>query len=92
MIVLNVFGSIIYFGVQSYYGGQAVVVILNSLSPGFSNLRNTIPARLVVGGTYTKTQPANIPQFVHHDSSSDWISALLRLLRTLHLYTSMEDP
>ena len=45
MIVLNVFGSIIYFGVQSYYGGQAVVVILNSLSPGFLNLRNTIPAR-----------------------------------------------
>ncbi|KAH8890333.1 NCS1 family nucleobase:cation symporter-1 [Thozetella sp. PMI_491] len=43
MIVLNVFGSIIYFGVQSYYGGQAVVVILNSIFPSFLNLPNTLP-------------------------------------------------
>lgn len=45
MIVLNVFGSIIYFGVQSYYGGQAVVVILNSIFPQFLVLPNTIPER-----------------------------------------------
>jgi nucleobase:cation symporter-1, NCS1 family len=44
-IMLCVFESLIYFGIQSYYGGQAVVVILNAIFPQFLRLRNSLPAR-----------------------------------------------
>jgi NCS1 family nucleobase:cation symporter-1 len=45
MIVLNVFGSIIWFGVQATYGGSAMVVILSAIFPQFLRLKNTIPER-----------------------------------------------
>ena len=45
MICLNVFGSIIYFGVQAMYGAQAIVVILNAIFPSYLRMKNTIPAR-----------------------------------------------
>lgn len=47
-IILCVFGGIIYFGVQSYYGGQAVVVILNAIFPQFLHLKNTLPEESVL--------------------------------------------
>lgn len=33
------------FGMQAYFGGQAVVVILNSLSYDFMTMKNTLPER-----------------------------------------------
>ncbi|KAH9886805.1 NCS1 family nucleobase:cation symporter-1 [Xylariomycetidae sp. FL2044] len=42
-IMLCVFESIIFFGIQSYYGGQAVVVVLNAIFPQFMNMANTLP-------------------------------------------------
>ena len=35
----------IKFGIQAYYGGQAVVVVLNSIFPQFLHLKNTLPER-----------------------------------------------
>jgi NCS1 family nucleobase:cation symporter-1 len=29
-----------------YFGGQGIVILLNSLSPGFLNMKNTLPDRL----------------------------------------------
>ncbi|KAF4627876.1 hypothetical protein G7Y89_g10283 [Cudoniella acicularis] len=40
--LLGCLGNLIYFGIQSYYGGQSMVIILNALSPGFLHLRNTL--------------------------------------------------
>ncbi|CAK7232467.1 hypothetical protein SBRCBS47491_008281 [Sporothrix bragantina] len=42
-IALSCIQSLIYFGIQSYYGGQAVVLILNALAPSFLHMRNTLP-------------------------------------------------
>lgn len=58
-IMICVFESVIYvsqpcaqeravadrsqFGVQSFYGGQAIVVILNAIFPQFLHLKNTLP-------------------------------------------------
>lgn len=33
------------FGLQSYFGGQATVIILNSIFPSFLRMRNTLPER-----------------------------------------------
>lgn len=33
------------FGLQSYFGGQAIVVILNAIFPQFLHLKNTLPER-----------------------------------------------
>ncbi|KAH8892607.1 hypothetical protein GQ53DRAFT_840931 [Thozetella sp. PMI_491] len=43
MIGLGIFQTIVYFGIQAYYGGQAVVVVLNAIFPQFLHLTNTLP-------------------------------------------------
>ncbi|KUJ16042.1 uncharacterized protein LY89DRAFT_648168 [Mollisia scopiformis] len=42
-VMLNVFQSFVFYGTQMYFGGQAFVIILNSLSPGFLHMKNTLP-------------------------------------------------
>ncbi|KAK4220772.1 NCS1 family nucleobase:cation symporter-1 [Podospora fimiseda] len=42
-ITICVFESLIFFGIQAYYGGQAVVVVLNAIFPQFLRLKNTLP-------------------------------------------------
>ncbi|RDW65004.1 hypothetical protein BP6252_10655 [Coleophoma cylindrospora] len=42
-IALSCVQSLIYFGIQSYYGGEAVVIILSSLSHSFMTMKNTLP-------------------------------------------------
>ena len=44
-ILLNVFQSFVFYGTQMYFGGQAFVIILNSLSRSFLHMKNTLPAR-----------------------------------------------
>jgi len=44
-VMLNVFQSFVFYGTQMYFGGEAFVIILNSLSPGFLHLKNTLPER-----------------------------------------------
>jgi NCS1 family nucleobase:cation symporter-1 len=43
--MLNVFQSFVFYGTQMYFGGQAFVIILNSLSPSFLHMRNTLPEK-----------------------------------------------
>jgi NCS1 family nucleobase:cation symporter-1 len=45
VVMLNVFQSFVFYGTQMYFGGQAFVIILNSLSPSFLHMRNTLPER-----------------------------------------------
>ncbi|KAE9963979.1 hypothetical protein BLS_008768 [Venturia inaequalis] len=42
-IMLNVFQSFVFYGTQMYFGGQAFVIILNSLSHSFLTMKNTLP-------------------------------------------------
>lgn len=35
----------IKFGIQAYYGGQAVTVVLGSIFPQYLHLENTLPER-----------------------------------------------
>ncbi|KAL3422838.1 NCS1 nucleoside transporter [Phlyctema vagabunda] len=42
-IMLNVFQSFVFYGTQMYFGGQAFVIILNSIFPTFLHLKNTLP-------------------------------------------------
>lgn len=51
-IALSCIQSLIYFGIQSYYGGQAVVLILNALSPSFLHMRNTLPESAAITTPY----------------------------------------
>ncbi|RDW83488.1 hypothetical protein BP5796_04979 [Coleophoma crateriformis] len=43
-IFLSVVQSLIYFGIQSFYGGQATVLLLNAIFPSFLRMKNTLPA------------------------------------------------
>jgi nucleobase:cation symporter-1, NCS1 family len=42
-VMLNVFQSFVFYGTQMYFGGQAFVIILNSLSHSFLTMKNTLP-------------------------------------------------
>ncbi|EXJ94469.1 hypothetical protein A1O1_02865 [Capronia coronata CBS 617.96] len=42
-VMLNVFQSFVFYGTQMYFGGQAIVLILNSLSSSFLHMKNTLP-------------------------------------------------
>ncbi|KAH8899852.1 hypothetical protein GQ53DRAFT_203189 [Thozetella sp. PMI_491] len=42
--MLNVFQSFIFYGTQMYFGGEAFVIILNSIFPSFLHMANTLPA------------------------------------------------
>ncbi|ORX95917.1 permease for cytosine/purines, uracil, thiamine, allantoin-domain-containing protein [Clohesyomyces aquaticus] len=42
-IMLNVFQSFVFYGTQMYFGGQAFVLILNSIFPSFLRMKNTLP-------------------------------------------------
>ncbi|KAI5814656.1 permease for cytosine/purines, uracil, thiamine, allantoin-domain-containing protein [Pyronema omphalodes] len=44
VVALKVFANLIFFGVQAFWGGQAVRVCLGALSPQFLYLKNTLPA------------------------------------------------
>ncbi|BEJ12934.1 hypothetical protein CspHIS471_0301080 [Cutaneotrichosporon sp. HIS471] len=43
-VALRTFTSIWWFGIQSYWGGMAVALILGGLSPSFKHMYNPIPA------------------------------------------------
>jgi nucleobase:cation symporter-1, NCS1 family len=45
VILIKCLVSLVFFGFNAYYGGQAVVLILSAMSPGFMNMKNTLPAR-----------------------------------------------
>ncbi|KAM0746960.1 hypothetical protein T439DRAFT_329233 [Meredithblackwellia eburnea MCA 4105] len=42
-VILRVFTSIWWFGIQGYWGGQSCRVTLGALIPGFAHMKNTIP-------------------------------------------------
>ncbi|KAM3069358.1 hypothetical protein ACMFMG_005464 [Clarireedia jacksonii] len=42
-IMLNVFQSFVFYGTQMYFGGEAFVIILNSIFPTFLRMKNTLP-------------------------------------------------
>jgi NCS1 family nucleobase:cation symporter-1 len=42
-VMLNVFQSFVFYGTQMYFGGQAFVLILNSIFPSFLRMKNTLP-------------------------------------------------
>ncbi|ORY77985.1 NCS1 family nucleobase:cation symporter-1 [Leucosporidium creatinivorum] len=42
-VLIRVFTSIWWFGIQSYWGGQAVRVMLGAIIPGLAHMKNTIP-------------------------------------------------
>lgn len=43
-VCLRVFTAIWWFGIQSYWGGQAVTLMLGALSPGFKHAPSAFPA------------------------------------------------
>lgn len=43
------------FGVQAYWGGLAVRVVLGAIIPGYAHMKNTMPARLVTFISYLDT-------------------------------------
>ncbi|RDW57037.1 hypothetical protein BP6252_13909 [Coleophoma cylindrospora] len=42
-LVIGLSGNVIFSGIQAYYGGQAVTLILGAVIPQFHSLRNTLP-------------------------------------------------
>ncbi|KAJ5901916.1 hypothetical protein N7495_002444 [Penicillium taxi] len=48
VIVLKCFVNIIFFGIQSYWGGQAAAVVLSSIFPTFAHMKNTLSASAVI--------------------------------------------
>lgn len=46
-VILNIFQCFVFYGTQMYFGGQAFVIILNSLSHSFLTMKNTLPERSV---------------------------------------------
>lgn len=55
------FADLLQFGLQSYFGGQAVVMILNAIFPQFLYMENTLPERSVSMILICSTQ-ANLNQ------------------------------
>ncbi|KAF2400573.1 hypothetical protein EJ06DRAFT_397208 [Trichodelitschia bisporula] len=43
VIMLKCFVNFIYFGIQAYWGGLAVKVILSAIFPSFQHMKNTLP-------------------------------------------------
>ncbi|KAJ9142937.1 Uracil permease [Pleurostoma richardsiae] len=43
VIILKCFVNFIFFGIQSFWGGQAMAVILSAVFPSFAHMENTLP-------------------------------------------------
>lgn len=52
-VMLNVFQSFVFYGTQMYFGGQAFVIILNSIFPTFLRMKNTLPERYGTMDSFT---------------------------------------
>ncbi|OQV04574.1 hypothetical protein CLAIMM_09434 [Cladophialophora immunda] len=42
-VLLLVFENVVFFGIHGYFGGLAATIVINALSPGFMNWKNTLP-------------------------------------------------
>lgn len=49
VVLLKCFVNFIYFGIQAYWGGLAMKVMLASIFSSFNSMENTLPARQVTG-------------------------------------------
>ena len=47
VVIIKCFVNFIFFGIQSYWGGLAMDVMLSAISPSFHNMKNTLPERFV---------------------------------------------
>ncbi|KAF7556446.1 hypothetical protein G7Z17_g1424 [Cylindrodendrum hubeiense] len=43
VIILKCFVNFTFFGIQSYWGGQAIAVMLSAIFPSFAHMENTLP-------------------------------------------------
>ncbi|KAK3314112.1 permease for cytosine/purines, uracil, thiamine, allantoin-domain-containing protein [Apodospora peruviana] len=43
VVILKCFSNFVYSGIQSYWGGIAIRVMLSAIFPSFHNMRNTLP-------------------------------------------------
>lgn len=82
-----------YQGTQMYFGGQAFVLILNSIFPTFLRMKNTLPDRYEDILQLTPINSANLLQCWNHNAWIDWIRPFHHPLLSHNLFhSSAQDP
>jgi hypothetical protein len=78
-------------GTQMYFGGQAFVLILNSIFPSFLRMKNTLPARYAGLKSHLRSR-ANDSKRSYHYPRNNWICSLHHSLLSHHLFhSSLQD-